>query len=213
MATDTLGSETELAVLSETQLAHAKVEFEKKELLTEAVAEAAAEDFAAAIGEDVDEDDDEFRAMTRDVNEDDDEEDYDGEDYDQVDHDFEEEEDDAENTRPYQNKLLTEVIRKKNTSISISQAKLFGIPMDRNGRVSVPNSKAPDTDKQLDKILKRIGKMSDPVQSDLSHIRSEDDIESTFRPQKNPAAVACMKNPKLGYDFIDKVSIFFMRIF
>ena len=66
---------------------------------------------------------------------------------------------DDENTKPYQNKLQAEV-EEKNTSISVSQAKLFGIPMDGKGKVVVPGAKPPDTDKQLTRILNRIGKMS-----------------------------------------------------
>ena len=131
--------------------------------------------------------------------------DYNEDDYevDGDDDDFEEDFD--ETTKPYQSKLQREVVKKKNTSISLSQARLFGIPVDSRGHVTVPNAKAPDTDKQLDKVLRRIGKMSDPLTSDLSHIKSEDDYECTFKPSKKPAAVAMMKNPKLGYDFIDKL--------
>jgi hypothetical protein len=191
---------SELDVMSETQLRAAKEEVAAAEA-HEAVANIeAAEDFAAAMGEG--EEDDEFQIV-----EDGDDDEYGDEDYEGADDgdDFEATAED-ENSKPYQNKLQAEVVRKKNTSITMSQAKLFGIPMDKTGKVSVPGARPPDTDKQLTKILSRIGKMSDPVQSDLSHIKSEDDLESTFKPQKSAAALALMRNPKLGYDFIEKVS-------
>ena len=202
------------------------------------LAEEAEEDFAAAVGEDGDEGsldvDVDFSGLPRnspdrknetltstsparspgksreggnEYNEDE----YEVEDDDDFEDDFD------ETIRPYQNKLQKEVVKKKNTSISLSQARLFGIPIDGRGQVRVPNAKAPDTDKQLDRVLRRIGKMSDPVISDLTHIKSEDDYECTFKPSKNPAAVAMMKNPKLGYDFIDKLESekdgFLMRAF
>lgn len=190
----------ELDVMTETALQSAKAEVAAQQAQHEATANEAAEDFAAAMGEG--EDDDEFKIV-----EDGDDDEYEDDDYEGVDNgdDFEATAGD-ENSKPYQNKLQAEVVRKKNTSISVSQAKLFGIPMDKTGKVSVPGARPPDTDKQLTKILSRIGKMSDPVHSDLSHIRSEDDLESTFKPQKSAAALALMRNPKLGYDFIDKVS-------
>ena len=184
----------ELSVLSESQLNEAKIKAEK--YAQQSTANEAADAFAADMGEG--EEDDEFQ-----IDEDNDEYGYEDDDFGGAD-DFEAPDD--ENTKPYQNKLQAEVVRKKNTSISVSQAKLFGIPMDKEGNVKIPGAEAPDTDKQLSKILNRIGKMSDPVQSDLSHIKSEDDMESTFKPQKSAAALSLMRNPKLGYDFVDKVS-------
>lgn len=211
----------ELRVVSDTQLKREVSDHMSNEALLREMAEEAEEDFAAAVGEDNEDFDEDYefsmlpngetvrsskkgyiQAAGSPVRSEGEGDGYDEDEYDVEDDDFEA----ADTTaKPYQNKLQREVVKKKNTSISLSQAKLFGIPMDDKGNVKVPNAKAPDTDKQLNKILSRIGKMSDPVTSDLSHIKGEDDYECTFKVTKSAAAVAAMRNPKLGYDFIDKL--------
>ena len=138
-------------------------------------------------------------------------------DEDDVDGGFEEDEGDVVDleqeegeTKPYQSKLLKPVIRAGNISISLSQAKLFGL-VDSSGKrtsrakraAQVLDPKKAEAD--IHRTLGRIKRISDPHVVDLSHIETEDDVECTFKASRTRAATAAMRNPGCGYDFIEKL--------
>jgi len=102
--------------------------------------------------------------------------------------------------KPYQNALSKPVIKAGNTVISAAQARLFGLTGFKGATKEV------DPDTNAKQQLKRIHNLTHVKPKDLSYIRSEDDIESTFKPAKSAEALLAMRHPKLGYDFVDRLA-------
>mmetsp|Transcript_45085 Transcript_45085/g.141207 ORF Transcript_45085/g.141207 Transcript_45085/m.141207 type:complete len:176 (+) Transcript_45085:1349-1876(+) len=48
-------------------------------------------------------------------------------------------------------------------------------------------------------------KLAQPVEHDDSVMALEVERECTFQPRKDPRAIRAMKNPKCGYDFMDRL--------
>ena len=101
--------------------------------------------------------------------------------------------------KPYQSKLQKPIIKSGKTTISLSQAKLFGLTNYKGAQPEV------DPDIGIKQTLKRINNLTRNPPKDLSYIKSEDDIESTFRPKRSAEAKSAMNNPACGYDFIDRL--------
>ena len=104
--------------------------------------------------------------------------------------------------KPYQSKLSKPLIIAGNTTISLSQAKLFGI-IDSHGKKTT-RSRPPkeiDPDVAIKNTLNRIDKLTDAKKKDLSYIQTEDDIELNYKTGTSAKARAAMA--QCGYDFID----------
>jgi len=102
--------------------------------------------------------------------------------------------------KPYQNALSKPVIKAGRTTITAAQARLFGLT-DFKGA-----SKEVDPDANAKQQLKRIHNLTHVKPKDLSYIRSDDDIESTFKPARSAEAQNAMRNPACGYDFVDRLA-------
>lgn len=104
------------------------------------------------------------------------------------------------NGRIYQNKLCKPVVAVGNTKIGMSQAKLFGL-LDANGKVKISgNGPAVDRTNQHKKILS----MSKPREIDPDLVDNAVDKPS-FKPSRTKEALNAMKNPKCGYDFVNRM--------
>jgi len=102
--------------------------------------------------------------------------------------------------KPYQSALSKPFIKAGGTVISAAQARLFGLTGFKGARKEL------DPDASAKQQLKRIHNLTHVKPKDLSYIKSEDDIESTFKPAKSAEALMAMRHPKLGYDFVDRLA-------
>ena len=139
--------------------------------------------------------------------ENDEEEEYEDDEYGE-DEDYDEEENHQfqhdEEAVPYQNELSKTIHKVGKTTITKGQAALFGIKQPKKQEVTGENLDA-KLNSSLNRVLGRIKHLSEPRKSDLSHIKSEDDYESTFKPSRSKKALMAMRNPGCGYDFIDRL--------
>ena len=53
----------------------------------------------------------------------------------------------------------------------------------------------------------RINSMSKKTPIDLSHIKTDEDMEMTFKPARSEEAERAMKNGKCGYDFLRELNV------
>jgi len=107
--------------------------------------------------------------------------------------------------RLYQNPLCRPIAKVGNMEIGLSQAKLFGL-LDENGelRLKLPGSSdAPPRPKA--EALKALAALSAPRDLALEDYEDEEAAELTFKPVKNKASEAAMRNPRCGYDFVDRL--------
>lgn len=106
--------------------------------------------------------------------------------------------------RRYQHPHCKPVFQSGNLTIGMSQARLYGL-LDENGKLKIPEP----VDLQVDDLqasLSRIGAMSEPRELDLSHIVDPEAEEETFKPARSKQAENAMRNPRCGYDFIDRLN-------
>jgi len=106
--------------------------------------------------------------------------------------------------RPYQNPLTKPVFAAGGTTIGLSQAKLFGL-LDENGNIKLKAAPPDVLSKDLSKGFAVLDEMSQPRELDLSHVVTEDAVESTFKPERSKQAQNAMRNPRCGYDFIERL--------
>lgn len=106
--------------------------------------------------------------------------------------------------RPYQHPHCKPVFQSGNLTIGMSQARLYGL-LDENGKLKIPEPEDLHVD-DLQASLSRIGAMSEPRELDLSHIVDPEAKEETFKPAKSKQAENAMRNPRCGYDFIDRLN-------
>ena len=106
---------------------------------------------------------------------------------------------DGGNGRIYQNKLCKPVVAVGNTKIGLSQAKLFGL-LDDKGNVKINKGPGVDRGNQHKKILA----MSKPREIDPDLIDNASEKPS-FAPSRTKEALNAMKNPKCGYDFVNRM--------
>jgi hypothetical protein len=102
--------------------------------------------------------------------------------------------------RLYQNELTKPIFKVGNTEIGLSQAKLFGL-LDENGELKLKNGH-PKQDKK--KSASHLRSLSKPRSVQVI-IDDEEAAECTFKPTKDPKAVAAMNQKNLGYDFADRL--------
>lgn len=108
--------------------------------------------------------------------------------------------------RLYQNPLCRPIAKVGNIEIGLSQAKLFGL-LDENGelQLKMPGvSEAPQRSKA--ETLKVLAALSAPRELALEDYEDEEAAELTFKPIKNKASEAAMRNPRCGYDFVDRLN-------
>ena len=77
--------------------------------------------------------------------------------------------------------------------------------MDENRKPKIPGP----ADLQVDDVartISRIGAMSEPRELDLSHIVDPEAKEEPFKPARSKQAENAMRNPRCGYDFIDRLN-------
>ena len=106
--------------------------------------------------------------------------------------------------RRYQNPYCKPVFQSGTLTIGMSQAKLYGL-LDENGKLKLPEPVELQVD-ELTAKLARLGAMSEPRELDLSHIVDPEAHEETFKPSKSKQAESAMRNPRCGYDFIDRLN-------
>lgn len=110
--------------------------------------------------------------------------------------------------RPYITPLTRPVMAAGNTQLSFAQARLFGL-VDENGEVrSVDTIQAESAAAAAAKhqaTMESVKNLSGPRELDLSHIEVPEDAELKFKPSRSAAADKAMRNPRLGYDFIDRL--------
>ena len=110
--------------------------------------------------------------------------------------------------RPYITPLSRPVMAAGNTQLSFAQARLFGL-LDENGEVrSVDTMQAESSATAAAKhqaTMESVKNLSGPRELDLSHIEVPEDAELKFKPTRSAAADKAMRNPRLGYDFIDRL--------
>lgn len=110
--------------------------------------------------------------------------------------------------RPYITPLTQPVIAAGNTQLSFAQARLFGL-LDENGEVrSVDTIQAASSAAAAAKhqaTMESVNNLSGPRELDLSHIEIPENAELKFKPSRSAAAERAMRNPRLGYDFIDQL--------
>ncbi len=102
-------------------------------------------------------------------------------------------------SNPYQSELNAPVIVVGKTKLGLGKAKLYGLVND-DGEVVDRNSKSSNVDKMKQrKYLDKISKPRDPVE-----VAVHDDAPP-FKPIKNKEAEIAMRNPRCGYDFVDRL--------
>ena len=110
--------------------------------------------------------------------------------------------------RPYITPLTRPVMAAGNTQLSFAQARLFGL-LDENGEVrSVDKIQAESNAAAAAKhqaTMESVKNLSGPRELDLSHIEIPEDAELKFKPSRSAAAERAMRNPRLGYDFLDQL--------
>lgn len=111
-------------------------------------------------------------------------------------------------SNPYENPLCKPVIKVGNTTIGLSQAKLFGL-VDNNGN-PIKNQKSNKNDKKdISQLRSKLENLSKP--RDLEQITKEigqnmeEERELTFKPGRSQEALRAMRNKRCGYDFIDRL--------
>ncbi len=102
-------------------------------------------------------------------------------------------------SNPYQSQLNAPVIVVGKTKLGLGKAKLYGLVND-DGELIGKNSKSSNADKA--KQRKYLDKISKP--RDASEVAVPDDLP-TFKPVKNKEAELAMRNPRCGYDFVDRL--------
>ena len=111
---------------------------------------------------------------------------------------------DDNETRPYQNPLLKPIIKVGGLEIGLSKAKLYGL-VDGDGNVALPGEKR-DVLKTKNDARRYFKKMAAPREINADEILEKFDEEKpTFKPTRNRDAEAAMRNPRCGYDFVDRL--------
>lgn len=132
------------------------------------------------------------------------------EDYDEynTDEDYDEEENHQfqqdKEAVPYQSELSKTLHKVGKTTITKGQAALFGIKQPKRQEPTAEKL-AEKLNSSFNKVLGKIKSLSEPRKSDLSHVKSEDDYESTFKPSRSKKALLAMRAAGCGYDFIDRL--------
>lgn len=105
-------------------------------------------------------------------------------------------------SNPYQSELNAPIIVVGKTKLGLGKAKLYGLVND-DGEIEIldKNGKSSNADKiKQRKYLHKISKPRDPVE-----VAVPDDAP-TFKPIKNKEAEIAMRNPRCGYDFLDRLN-------
>lgn len=108
------------------------------------------------------------------------------------------------NNRPYQTELCKPKFTVGNITMGISQARLFGLLDENGGLKTVMFEKSTSTRSKKQEFIKA-NEMSKPREIDVEMI-TQDDETFNFKPEKSKEALRAMRNPRLGYDFLDRLN-------
>jgi hypothetical protein len=106
-----------------------------------------------------------------------------------------------DHSHPYDNEVTREIYRVGNTSVGMSQAKLYGL-CDTHGNLKLPrksNEKEPAIYERINSLSKPKKQSSDNYLTNT--IKNEDKEYRTLKKK----ALRAMRDPSCGYDFVDRL--------
>eukprot|EP01033_Poteriospumella_lacustris_P013343 gene13343-9552_t len=111
--------------------------------------------------------------------------------------------DPSKRERPYQHPMSQGRFVVGSRTLTMAEAKLYGL-VDAEGRLVAVSSAVNAASAAAPKVpLKRLSDMARPRSPAAAPSPEEDGY--TFQPQRSASALKAMKNPKLGYDFVDRL--------
>lgn len=111
--------------------------------------------------------------------------------------------DQTKKERPYQHPMSQGRFVVGSRTLTMAEAKLYGL-VDADGRLVAVSSAVGAASAVAPKVpLQRLSDMAQPRSPASAPSPEEDGY--TFQPQRSASALKAMKNPKLGYDFVDRL--------
>ena len=109
--------------------------------------------------------------------------------------------------RPYEKPMNKVIYKVGNTSIALSQAKLYGIKLDSNDNIK---SLSPQKNNQKlntsNDNINNINTLSIPRGQFIREYDSDEERDLLQLRTRKAAAYRAMKNPRNGYDFVDRLN-------
>jgi hypothetical protein len=106
----------------------------------------------------------------------------------------------------YENKFTKPVLKVGNTTVSVGEARLFGL-LDKDGKVKLDGKKGMQCVRT--KAEEKVAIDSLVKKKDASQVKpeaeDEDAKECRFQPQRSKQATRAMRNPSCGYDFVSRL--------
>jgi hypothetical protein len=106
----------------------------------------------------------------------------------------------------YENKFTKPVLKVGNTTVSVGEARLFGL-LDKDGKVKLDGKKGMQCVRT--KAEEKVAIDSLVKKKDASQVKpeaeDEDVKECRFQPQRSKQATRAMRNPSCGYDFVSRL--------
>ena len=109
----------------------------------------------------------------------------------------------SEKGSPYRKGKTRTLLEIGSIGVTYGQAKLFGL-LDREGNVDLSRIQNPNISSQKDFQRKHVDLLSQPTKVETKS--PPIDEEATFKPQKTAIALKAMRNPRCGYDFIQRLN-------
>ena len=103
----------------------------------------------------------------------------------------------------YENKFTKPVLKVGNTTVSVGEARLFGL-LDKDGKVKLDGKKGIRTKAEEKVAIDSLVKKKDASQV-KPEAEDEDAKECRFQPQRSKQATRAMRNPSCGYDFVSRL--------
>jgi len=106
----------------------------------------------------------------------------------------------------YENKFTKPVLKLGNTTVSVGEARLFGL-LDKDGQVRLDAKKGKEhtrTRAEAKGAMDALVKKKDASQV-KPEAEDEDAKECRFQPQRSKQAARAMRNPSCGYDFVSRL--------
>ena len=107
--------------------------------------------------------------------------------------------------RPYEKPMNKVIYKVGNTSIALSQAKLYGIKLDSNDNIKLTSS-ANDRKSLNTTAINNINTLSMPRGQFIRDYDSDEESDLLQLRIQKAAAYRAMKNPRNGYDFVDRLN-------
>ena len=104
---------------------------------------------------------------------------------------------------PYRKGKTRTLLEVGSVGVTYGQAKLFGL-LDRDGNVDLSRLQNPHNSSQKGFQRKHVDLLSQPTKIETKSPPLDE--EAIFKPQKTAVALKAMRNPRCGYDFIQRLN-------